>query len=784
MEDIRYYAHTTQSKDESTWQLLGDHLNGVAELAAQFAEPFGGSEWAFAAGILHDYGKGCKAFQQRLHGKHPPIDHSIAGAFLADTYVPYNNDRGIKEGAFIAPLVAGHHVGLQDYMGEHSLLARLKQYERGDIPVAASMESMGIVLHDADVVLQNKLIQLCSHNKRVQSELLTFGVFTLAHLVFSSLVDADWIDTERFMSPDEYERRRRAGRVHESMCVLSNRLDKQLDEFPQDGQVNNARHQLLEEARQAASLPTGIFELNMPTGSGKTLTSMSFALRHAMKNGQSRVIYAIPFMSIVEQNAQVFKDVLGGHNVIEHVSSYDYGQSSMSLLDLSEQDAAARERGLQERMLTENWDAPVVVTTNVQLFESLFSNKVSRSRKVHNIANSVIVLDEAQALPDNLLLPTLAMLETLTMLANVTVVLCTATQPSLDNLWPLRAKPKSIINDLARFESAFGNRVRYDCSHVTPKEAYSFDELLEALSDHHQVLCIVSSRRAARAVYDGLCESLGDSDGIYHLSAYMVPEHRSMVLNEIRQRLKDGLACKVVSTQLIEAGVDIDFPVVFREIAGIDSMLQAAGRCNREGTLDKPGRVIIFDCQEFAGFRSSRPNWLGKMRALGLETLERSTQMGLDPFGATSVDAFFARRHQTGNLDGTEGKPIFGLITGQGSKYEHAMLGHYPYETIAQRYRFFNEDTVSIFVPWGRGDRLLELIEEGSFSYDLFPLLQRHTVSVHRYAYAAYEKEGAIRHLEGFPVPVLETRNGMQCLYDEDKGLQSPGEEELDVLVV
>ena len=784
MSSVPFYAHTSQSADETTWQLLVDHLEGVAAMAAHFAEPFCGSEWAYAAGLLHDLGKGCDEFQRRLHGKHPAIDHSIAGASFAETYDPYSSLAGMKEGPFISSLIAGHHIGLQDYAGEHSLQVRLEQYERGDTPAAATIQEIGCHLHGADDTLQNKLAHLCLQHKEVQSELLSFSAFTLAHLLFSSLVDADWLDTERFMSPNEYEERQAAQSMQEELQVLSNRLDAHLSAFAQNGPINAARGQLLEEVRRASSLPAGIFELNMPTGSGKTLASMSFALRHAMVNGQRRIIYAIPFMSIVEQNAQVFKDVLGKNNVIEHVSSYDFGLDSTCLSDLSEQNDASRRRGLQERMLTENWHAPIVVTTNVQLFESLFSNKVSKSRKVHNIANSVIVLDEAQALPDGLLLPTLAMLESLTLIANVTVVLCTATQPSLDELWPLHTKPTRIVEDVGRFDSVFGNRVHYDCSHVSENEAYDLDELLEELSACPQVLCVVSSRRAARAVYDGLLKRNVEGEGLFHLSAYMVPEHRTMVLDEIRGRLKTGLACKVISTQLVEAGVDVDFPVVFREIAGIDSMLQAAGRCNREGRLDKPGRVVIFECTEFAEYRSSKPNWLGKMRALGLEILNQSADDGTEPFGTISVDRFFKRRHQTGSLDGTSGKPVFGLITKHESLREHAILGHYPYETIAQRYRFFTEETVSVFVPWGRGKELLDLMEEGMFSDDFRSRLQRYTVSVPRYAFAEYEKAKAIRYLEHSPIPVLETRDGMTCHYDDMRGLLSPGEEELDVLVI
>lgn len=792
MSDCQYYAHTSGLSDSETWQPLSEHLENVSELAASFAEPFGCAEWAKVAGCLHDIGKACEEFQRRLQGKHPPIDHSIAGAVFADKTTIYAKD-GIDEGSLLATVIAGHHLGLQDFSGDNSLAKRQAAYERGEIPRAALPDKIGISLPDADVSVCDRIANVCKKKEReAQAQQLTFGVFTLSHLLFSSLVDADWLDTERFMSPEGYQRRQMANSSQQSLRVLSSRLDSKLASFTGDTLVNQARSELLKEAQASAELPPGIFELEMPTGSGKTLTSMSFALRHALANGQKRVIYAIPFMSIVEQNAQVFRSILGTENVVEHVSSYDYGleaeaDKNLCGTEVDGWEQTKRELGLRERMLAQNWDSPVVITTNVQLFESLFSNKVSRARKVHNIANSVIVLDEAQSLPDSLLQPTLAMIETLVAIAHVSVVLCTATQPALDKVWPLKSKVTKIIAQPERFDNAFGGRVSFDVSRVFEGDAYDLDELVDELSECEQVLCVVSSRRAARAVYDALRSRMWSIEGLFHLSALMVPEHRSLVLEMVKRRLVEGLPCRVVSTQLVEAGVDLDFPVVFREVAGIDSMLQAAGRCNREGKLGKEGRVVIFDCSEFSAFRSSRPNWLSKMRALGLEGIKRSRDMGRDPFDSEAVKRFFDRRHQTGELDGSGNERIYGLITSNEASAikERAILGHYPHETVARRYHFIDQDTVSVFVPWEQdGERLLELIENDEFSYESYPRLQRFTVSLPRYLFTEYEKVGAIRHLERFPVPVLETRDGLEQIYDSERGLMSPGEEMLDVLVV
>lgn len=786
----QYYAHTSVSSDESTWQPLLEHLENVADIAAGFAQSFGASDWARVAGYLHDAGKACDEFQLRLKGRHPAIDHSIAGAFIADSSSRLQGV-GVREGSVLAPLIAGHHIGLQDYYGEHSLCTRLSDYEKGRIPKALVGEELESSLPQANTAVQSTLQELMRSCGDSQHEFLSFAVFTLAHLLFSSLVDADWLDTEHFMSPEESKRRSEAKQALDTLQRLSDRLDDHLKNFTEDTPINQARSEMLREAQQKAGLPSGIFELCMPTGSGKTLTSLSFALRHALSNGQSRVIYAIPFMSIVEQNAQVFRDVLGRTNVVEHVSSYDFGASATvnlrnSSCDIDERSSSLREQNLRERMLAQNWDSPIVVTTNVQLFESIFSNKASRSRKVHNIANSVIVLDEAQSLPDRLLKPTLAMLETLSALANVSVVLCTATQPALNQIWPFHTKPISIVEHQGKRDEIFGGRVQFDYTHLG-EQSYALDELAKEMAETPEALCVVSSRRAAGALFVALDEMLSDTESLYHLSALMVPEHRTLTIANIRKRLALGQSCRVISTQLVEAGVDLDFPVVFREITGVDSMLQAAGRCNREGKHMRPGRVVVFDCFEFDAFRPARHNWLGKMRALGIETIKSFSSRGEDPFGPIAVESYFMRRHQTGFLDGKDDEPIFGSITqtDKSTFKAHAVYGHFSYKTIARRYKFFKDDEVSVFVPWGdEGEHLLKLIEGGEFSYELFPLLQRHTVSVQRYLFGLYESVGAIRRISTFPVPILETRDGLLTLYDERRGLMSPKEEELDVLVV
>ncbi|MGI6230364.1 MAG: CRISPR-associated helicase Cas3' [Tractidigestivibacter sp.] len=769
--------------DKSDWQTLEDHLASVGELAAKFAAPFHASSWARTAGVLHDAGKACPEFQQRLEGKHPPIDHSIAGARLAAAYYP--NDR-INEGLPLAPIIAGHHTGLPD---SGDLTARSEQ----DASVT-SLEELEDRFADYKHLLPSESsdgrVATRPNTSRDSQEMYreaTFNMFLLEHLLFSALVDADWIDTERMMSPENYRRRLEAHKHQLSLQELLERLEQHLarvtSSAPQSA-VNSARTDMLNHARSMASLKPGIFSLEMPTGSGKTLTSLDFSLRHALSNGMRRVIYAIPFMSIVEQNAKIFKDVLGADNVLEHVSSYDYGFSA-------NQDDESNERSLREKELTQNWDAPVVVTTNVQLFESLFSNRTAKSRKVHNIAGSVIVLDEVQSLPDRLLRPTLAMIEALVSMANVSVVLCTATQPRFQQCWPFTASVTQIIDNKAQHRDVFNGRATINVEHVGNGEGLALSELVEELMESKQSLCIVSSRKAAGMLYEALGDYQGDSEGLFHLSAMMVPEHRSLVIANIKQRLSERLPCHVVSTQLIEAGVDIDFPTVYREITGIDSILQAAGRCNREGKLGHPGRVVVFECPDFDANRPKKPGWLSRMRALGTETIQYFKDLGKDPFSDEGIDYFYERRYQSSghvddSLDGFQGRPIYGLITSQDYLKHHLANGAFPYKEISDSYKFINEETVSIFVPWGAtGEALLQEIEaRNSSDQALYQRIQRHSISVRMWEYKKYEEAGCIRRIGTFPVPVLETRNGARRLYDDNLGLLDVDEGVIETAII
>ena len=391
-------------------------------------------------------------------------------------------------------------------------------------------------------------------------------------MLYSCLVDADFLDTELFMKNGDTGRN-----SGESMEILQNRLKNHISEWlknTDEDTINGRRTEILNNCIREGKQKEGIFRLTVPTGGGKTVASLAFALEHAVKNHKDRIIYVIPYTSIIEQNAQVFREILGEENVLENHCNVDYESS---------------EEFKPMQLASENWDKPVVVTTNVQFFESLFANKSSKCRKIHNIANSVIILDEAQMLPMDYLKPCIAMLQELVDSYSASIVLCTATQPALDSFF----SKNELIKELCpRMEEQFSFFKRVNYQNLGKIRQ---DHLIEKLKKENNALCIVNTKKAAQVIYKEL-----HGEGIYHLSTSMYPKHRKRVLKTIRERLKNSEKCIVISTSLVEAGVDLDFATVYRQIAGLDSMIQAAGRCNREGKRELSNSIVcIFDLEEF-----------------------------------------------------------------------------------------------------------------------------------------------------------------------------------------
>ncbi len=563
----QFYAHSLEGVPPEKWQKLEEHLKNVAEMAAEFARPFGGEDWARLAGNNHDLGKGTRPWQAYLRKVNQIIDeftafydghpnHAAAGAqFL------FNNSR--QAGKLLAYIIAGHHGGLPNWSDS----------QRAALQERLESSSPEIDFPHAPPDFPTEL-PFARDQKRAGFQMQFF-----VRILFSCLVDADYLDTESFMDKGRADWRSKYPEIDELYERFWKNFNAMREQADPDLNVNIRREQVLADCLQVADKAAGIFSLTVPTGGGKTLSSLAFALKHAIKHGKRRIIYVIPFTSIIEQNASIFRDMLGDDAVLEHHCNF--------IADAAD---------WKTRLAAENWDAPIIVTTNVQFFNSFYSNKTSKCRKLHNVADSIVIFDEVQAIPVERLAPCLEVIKELSENYGVTSVLCTATQPAIEfsEQFPAGLKiDQEIISDVpALFVGLKRTEEVYTGT-------FSEQEIAEKLFENEQVLCIVNTRQQALDIFDALPES----DENIHLSALMYPAHRTEKLNEVRRRLSPNnrLPCRVVSTQLIEAGVDVDFPSVFRAVAGIDSIAQAAGRCNRNGRSITPGKVSVFDFREDGG---------------------------------------------------------------------------------------------------------------------------------------------------------------------------------------
>lgn len=724
-----YVSHITE---EGRVEAVRDHLREVAEMAAEFARPFGAEGWAYAAGMAHDIGKYSPEFQNRILRDGRKVDHSTAGAYELFEHL---------NAKLLAYCVAGHHGGLPDggspidTSDASTLLGRVKRAREG-------------LLHDyrayAGEVELPVAGRLLFRTPPDPSD--GFALAFLTRMVFSCLVDADFLCTERFMRDGARERL-----SDERLDVLCERLEEKIASFyPPKTELNATRCNLLDACARAAEEEPGVFSLTVPTGGGKTYASMRFALRHALAEGHGmrRVIYAVPYTSIIEQNAAVFREVLGERNVLEHHANFDFDDQG--------------EDGDTLRLAAENWDAPVVVTTNVQLFESLFASKTSRCRKLHNIAGSVIVLDEAQMLPTKQLLPCVRALVELVQRYGCSVVLCTATQPSLDELFGRFGCP---VREIAPDPQELYERLR--------RTTYRFDgkladeELASRLAAHDQTLCVVNSRKQAKRLYDLVVAEA--SDGAFHLSTLMHPVHRERVLKEIRRRLKDGEACRVVATSLVEAGVDVDFPVAYRALAGIDSMVQCAGRCNREGRRDAQESVVHL-------FEPSEPYALPddvrqKAELARLVLLHAGIDLNAadEPCDVGSLEviaAYFSQLHEIrcDRLDAS------GALADLESLRVSGSAPCIPFKSAAERFRMIEEGSRSVVVPDpGIADDIAE-VKAGRATRGALRRLARYSIGLYDNDLRALAAAHSIELLEGDTYVLLDRE-----LYRECTGLDASG---------
>ena len=698
-----WLAHKSEDGREQT---IFAHLTGTAQLCAHFASPFGAEEQGRLAGLAHDIGKYSDAFQRRLCGG-PKVDHATAGAVECQK---------IRQ-PYAAFAVAGHHGGLPDggsrtdTPDQSSFWGRMNRFTAGKLEPYAVWQQ--------EVALPPASLPNLDPD---QSE----GMFFI-RMLYSCLVDADFLDTEAFMAGQAPNR---GG--GDNMEELERRLRAYISPwFPPKNDLNEQRCAILDRClEQGEAQQPGLFTLTVPTGGGKTVASLAFALCHARAHGLERVVYVIPYTSIIEQNAQVFRDILGAENVLEHHSGLLY--------DVEHE---ADPEQIRLAKATENWDMPVVVTTAVQFFESLYANRSSQCRKLHNLAKSVIIFDEAQMLPVPYLRPCVYAIAQLVKHYSASAVLCTATQPSLGPLSRefLPDKPLVELCPPGTCQDNVFRRVSFRREGILSNEA-----LAQRLNALPQVLCVVNRRKSAQEIF-----RLLDGEGSFHLSTLMYPAHRKAVLEEIRTRLKAGLPCRVVSTSLIEAGVDVDFPAVFREEAGLDSILQAAGRCNREGKRPAEESIVtIFQSETPA------PVLFQQNIKAGRTALDHSES----PDGPEAIARYF---HELLDLTGREGQDRDGILP-----LMNDPLTLMPFQEVARRFRLIQSDTKTVYIPLGEGVPLIEQLRRGERSRALFRALGQYGVSVYPDHFAALDRAGALELLEDGSAILTDP-----TLYSETTGL-------------
>lgn len=669
-----HYAHSLPNRPASEWQPLEDHLNQTATLAEQFAADFAPG-YGRIAGLWHDIGKYQRAFQDYIAGNpdghvRGSVDHSSVGAAIAR-----ERDRSLLV-SLLAFAIAGHHGGMPN---AETLAARLE--EKAGLLLIARKDGI-------PAWMEAQLSPAAPDWLNKQTDRVSLSMWT--RFIFSALVDADFLDTERFYAG---VRGRDAGAAP-SLEELKRRLDTYLEKKTADAErtpMNEMRGRVLGSSRTASQLQPGVFTLTVPTGGGKTLASLAFALDHATRFHLSQVIVVIPFTSIIEQTARQFRDALGPESVLEHHTNVDPDLETPS-----------------NRLASENWDAPVVVTTSVQFFESLFANKPSRCRKLHRIARSVVVLDEVQTFPVSLLAPVRYALHELSTHFGATTVLCTATQPAL------LETAREIIRDPESEFAAVAGR----CEVLMPASGnpITWENLATELSRHRQVLAIVHRRNDAQVLADLAGERC------LHLSARMCAAHRSVVLAEVKRRLNTCEPCQLVATQLVEAGVDVDFPEVYRAFAGVDSLAQAAGRCNREGK--QTGRLHIF-------FAPTQPP-----RGV-LQTAERIARVmwheGLlnltDPHTFTE---YFARLYRSTEPDAR------GVMAAE--RYQR-------FADVAELFEMISETGEAVVAPYGDWEQRVADVRSNGISRGRMRRLQRFFVNLYTQEITELSRAGALERI-------------------------------------
>ena len=697
MIEIKDYLAHSPTEAQPGGQLLKEHLENVSRLSEAFCSAFDAEKDGRLCGLYHDIGKYSLAFQRRLEGGQERVDHSTAGALLMFD----------KRNVPAAMCIAGHHAGLADLGTKNDLsetfMGRINSAKKGGLEDCGAWQA-----ELPDTIPQG------GENRA------GLGNYFYTKMLFSALTDADWLDTEAYF-------------LNQALSVKTIAIDELLKKLNEhiapwwnaDSEINIRRCKILKSAIEHGNDSVGLFSMTVPTGGGKTVSSMAFALNHALKHELRRIIYVIPYCSILEQTQSIFESIFGKENITAHYSGAEF---------------SARENQEDTRVFsTENWEAPIILTTAVQFFESIYSNKPGKSRKLHNIAKSVIVFDEAQMMPVPFLRPCLASICELVKNYGCSAVLCTATQPAVEGLlheYAPDAQVRELCPEPEQMYQAF-RRVSY----IDDGEL-SDEELAEHLRERHQVLCVVNSRRQAQALY----HALGENEENFHLSTMMTPYDRRRLLLEIRARLHDGRACRVISTSLIEAGVDVDFPEAYRAIAGLDSIIQSGGRCNREGKREAKESLVHI-------FRTSAK--APRMLEQNISAAARILKTYQEADSPAAIHAYFQ----------------FLLYTLKDDRQldEKGILDHVRnlrFKSAAEAFKLIDGADYTIYIPVGEGKDLIQKLHEDGPSRELLRKLGPYTVAVYRQYFARLCDNGMLETISGNAGILLNSE-----LYSSETGL-------------
>ncbi len=727
MDEVIAHIKCLES-DCSQWmvQTLNEHAENVATLASKFVSEFnddhGLKNWGIALGLLHDIGKADAAFQHYIKvnsgyesaptkaSRHP---HALIGAYCARKIYG-------KLGSILSYCIYGHHRGLPDI---DYLQTVIDDFQR----INPNFDK------DRYKAYLLKVPTFLSLPSQIKQKDLHLWV----RMLFSALVDADRLDTEAFMTPEQTMLREKRKDLKTLLPNLENYLSSLKGNV---SPLNSIRMEIQDECRTASVLPVGFYSLTVPTGGGKTLSSLLWAMLHAIKHDLRRVIIAIPYTSIIVQTASILRSVFGAENVLEHHSLIEYNDDESD---------GFKDGSLILRLATENWDFPIVVTTNVQLFESIFSNKPGKCRKLHNLARSVIILDEVQTLPLDFMQPIIDSLETLHREFGTSVIFTTASQPAIARADNLRSSYTQIkfqglnnVHEIVPDPDALSNRLRR--AEIKMESGLcDYADIANRIRNHNRVLCIVNTRKAARKIFDSLQDS-----SAFHLSRMMCPEHIANTLNEIKCLLNDTSSpVKVVSTQLVEAGVDIDFPVVFREKAGLDSIVQAAGRCNREGKMNI-GYTYVFETSETHTFG---------LVQYGIDTLKHFDS-DTDWLSPDVMKQYFKRLYMHYNQ--FDVADIEGKLSMKGKSFDPR------FEEAAEAFKLIEDTNVSVVVNYGKSMDLVSKLKEGGPTPSLVRNLNRFCVGIPRRLMLQFMKDGIVEEImEGFWIVADRAQ------YDEKVGL-------------